>query len=246
MIPTGAELMRRVLDSRLLDVHTAMPGKVLAWYPTTQTVDVQPQVKHVIEADDGDVSSAESYPRLRGIPVAFPRFGGYMVASPLSVGDFVTVLFHEWSLDRFLSQGLEAHPVDAARHGWAGAVAVPCGPFPQSAPITETLDGLVVGKDGGTCLKVDAAGILHLGDTLVTDAVVKGTTYRTAEDTLITALNTFVGALGEALTADLAAATPTVAYTPTAVTALATTLAEAVTAFQDAAATYLSTTVKTK
>lgn len=245
MIPTGAELMRRVLDSRLLDVHVALPGKVLAWYPTTQTVDVQPQIKNVVtDADGGEL--IESYPALQGIPVAFPRFGGYMVAGPLSVGDFVTVLFHEWSLDAFLGKGAEVHPVDMARHGWAGAVAVPCGPFPQSAPITETLDGLVVGKDGGTCLKVDAAGILHLGDTLVTDAVVKGTTYRTAEDTLITALNTFVGSLGAALTADLAAATPTVAYTPTAVTALATTLAAAVTAFQGAAATYLSTTVKTK
>lgn len=191
MIPTGADLMRRVLDSRLLDVHVALPGQVLAWYPNG-TVDVQPMVKHVIEADDGDVSNAESYPALQGIPVSFQRFGGYVVAGPLLPGDYVQVLFNEWSIDRFLSQGLEAHPVDATRHGWAGAVAIPCGPFPQTQPITEILDGLVIGTDGGTVLKIGADGILKIGataDVALLDPVALATKVATELTALKTAIN---------------------------------------------------------
>jgi len=192
MIPTGADLLRRIMDSRLLDVHVALPGQVQSFDPVTQTAYVQPMVKHVIEADDGSSDNEESYPVLKGIPVAFQRFGGYVVAGPLVPGDYVTVLFNEWSIDRFLFQGLESHPVDTTRHGWAGAVALPCGPFPQTQPITEVLDGLVIGKDGGTVLKIGTDGIVKMGataDEATLDFVALATKVATALTALKTAIN---------------------------------------------------------
>jgi len=101
---------------------------------------------------------------------------------------------------------------------------------------------------------------VKLGDDAAVEKVVLGTTYRTQEDAMITALNTmetaltvFANGLGAALTADLGAAAPPVVYAPAAVTPLAAALAAAIAAFQAAigtfqggAATYLSTVTVTK
>lgn len=81
---------------------------------------------------------------------------------------------------------------------------------------------------------------LHTG----TDFVVKGTTYRAAEDTLITALNTFAVAINAYAVAIKPVADPTNVGTG-ALTAAQGVFTAAVTAFQGAAAGYLSTIVKT-
>ncbi len=70
-----------------------------------------------------------------------------------------------------------------------------------------------------------------------TDAAVKGTTYRTAEDTLLTAIATAIAAV-----AAVADAKPPV--TTAAGTACTVALANAISAFNGAAASYLSAKVK--
>lgn len=90
------------------------------------------------------------------------------------------------------------------------------------------------------------APAVNLGQKAATDALVKGTTYRQAEDTLFSQLNTQLATAGAAITA--ACAIPT---WPAAASALApagvalTSLAAAFAAFQAAESTYLSTIVKT-
>ena len=49
-------------------------------------------------------------------------------AFPLAVGDIVTALFNEWSIDYFRQQGKEVEPIDLRRHNMAAAVALPGGP----------------------------------------------------------------------------------------------------------------------
>lgn len=90
---------------------------------------------------------------------------------------------------------------------------------------------------------IDAAAV-KLGAG-ATEAVLKGDTYRSSEDSVFTALNNLVTAL-IAMTTSLAAEpmlAPTRA-TAAAVTPLATALATALAAFSAAAATYKSTKVK--
>lgn len=161
MTPREAELWRRILDARLLEVHTALVCRVETFDAAAQTVDCKPMVKAIVRTRDGQ-ELEESYPLLRSVPVAFLRGGGYFAACPLVAGDFVTVIFHEWSIDRFRDTGGEVHPVDVGRHSFAGAWAIPAGPYPTSAPIGETLDGLVVGKDGGTLLRIGADGVAKI------------------------------------------------------------------------------------
>ena len=164
-----AQLWRKILDSRLAEVHTAIPGKVTKFDAATQTVDVQPMIKHVVETRDGG-ELEESYPEIYNVPVMYPRSGAYFVAFPLVVGDFVTILFNEWSIDRFRDAGTEVHPVDVQRHAFSGAVAFPCGPFPSADPIGETIDGLILGKDGGALVRIGSDGVVKLGASAATVA----------------------------------------------------------------------------
>lgn len=164
MVLGQAELWRAVFDSRLLDVHTAMPCEVVAFDAALQTIDAQPMIKHVTRPPEGE-EIVESYPRLRDIPVLYPRAGGFIIAYPLAAGDMVTVLFNEWSLDSFRSKGRETHPVQFNRHAFSGAVALPIGPYKADDTIAETIDGLVVGHDGGAVVRIKTDGTVEIGAT---------------------------------------------------------------------------------
>jgi hypothetical protein len=191
----GADLLERVLDSRLSDVHTALPCKVEAWDSSAQTVDVQPQIKNVILGEETEAE--ESYPRLLNIPVIFDRGDGAFLAFPLGVGDIVQVLFNEWSIDHFREKGTEVHPVDFSRHSFAGAVALAGGPYSASDPITETIDAVLLGYDGGALLRINDDDTMELGTTASTkqpaalgdDTKTEINALRSAVDTLTTDVN---------------------------------------------------------
>jgi hypothetical protein len=151
------------MDRRLGDVHTAIPAQVLAFDATAQTVDVQPMIKNVVVGSETETE--ESYPALYSVPVIYPRAGAVLVAFPLEVDDFVTIVFNEWPIDNFVEKGKESHPVDLERHGLSGAVAFPGGPYPTSAPIAETVDAVLVGYDGAALLKVKSDGTIEFGTT---------------------------------------------------------------------------------
>jgi len=161
---TGPELLRQIMESRLLDVHTALPCEVVFFDATAQTITAQPLIKNIIPYPDG-TEVEESYPQIQNVPVVYPRSGATVIAFPLAAGDKVTVIFCERSIDRYLDQGLEVHPVDLERHSFAGAVAFPGGPYPAAEPIAETIDGLILGYDGGAVIKIKDDGTLRLGAT---------------------------------------------------------------------------------
>jgi len=188
-IPRGAELLRQVMDSRLLDVHTAMVCEVRAFDAVAQTVDAQPMVRNVIRDHEGG-ELEESYPLLRNVPVRYPRCGKYIMVFPLVVGDMVTVHFCEWSIDQYIEKGVETHPVDLERHGFSGAIAVPGGPYPASSPVTETIDALLVGVDGGALVKIADDGSITLAATGATSQpIALGDDVKTQLDNLADDIN---------------------------------------------------------
>lgn len=103
----------------------------------------------------------------------------------------------------------------------------------------------IFSKASGAYIKIDANGAITLSTTSgqvfaangATDFMLRGNTYRTAEDTLFTALSTFMAALN-AFSATCVGPTP-----PQLVTfqAAVTTLQTAIATFQVGAANYLST-----
>ena len=133
--PDFTEALRRVIESRLLDVHTALPGRVEAYDAATQTADIQPMIKNVVADPDG-AELEEAFPIIPAVPVRFPRGGGYFLVFPLEVGDFVLLTFCEKSIDQFMAQGENVHPVDLDKHGFAGAVAH-AGFYPSDQALAE-------------------------------------------------------------------------------------------------------------
>jgi hypothetical protein len=181
------------MDSRLQDLHTAMPCEVRKFDATKQTVDVQPLIKNVVVDGTGS-EIVERYPLIRSVPVCWPRCGDFVVVFPLAVGDVVTVVFHEWSIDRYLESGREEAPADLERHGLSGAAAYPGGPYPAAATVGETIDGLIIGNDGGAVIRIKDDGTIEIGASASTkQPVALADDVKDRLDTLASDLNTLKG-----------------------------------------------------
>lgn len=162
--PTLAEVLMQAVDSRLLDVHTALPGKVVTFYKATQTADIELQIKRMIEDADGELQP-EDLPILQNVPIGFPRSTKFFVSFPLDAGDFVWVMFSEASIDQWRSKGKATQPGDARRHTLTGAMAIPCC-YPKSEDLDDVhASALVVGQDGGQKVFVHDGGNVEVTDT---------------------------------------------------------------------------------
>lgn len=203
--PSLATVIREAISSRLIDVHTAMPGRVENYNETDQTADIQPQAKRVIRRADGE-RIAETLPVIPCVPVQWPRGGGFFVSLPLAIGDFGMLIFNEYSIDRWRSQGEQVDPADERRHGLSGAVFVP-GVHPAAKPIGDaSATRLVIGKDGGTGIDMDAAAI-RLGKAAATEGIGLGDVIQTFIDVFFAWIPVATDG-GAKLKADLVAAFP--------------------------------------
>lgn len=180
--PEWAELLQEAVAAGLLEVHTGMPGQVVAVHDGAgkrQFVDVRPCLRRAIEADEESAEPfvEEELPILPRVPVGFPQGGGFFVSFPLIPGDFVYVVFAERSLDRFIATARKAQQKaistgDIGTHSLDGAFALPNGPAP-SANLLEGVSGtdLVIGLSGGTTIHVKLNGEIHLGSNAAADYV---------------------------------------------------------------------------
>lgn len=149
--PTLAEVIRGAIESRLLDVHTSIPGKVVTYDPTTQTADVQPAVRRALSLEDG--VEHEDLPIIPNVPVGWMRGGGFSFQFPLVPGDHVWLVFSEAATGAWRESGDLSDPVDHARHDLSYPIALPmCAPDSGALPAAL-----------GALLSVPAGGTLYLG-----------------------------------------------------------------------------------
>jgi hypothetical protein len=151
--PTLAEFFNHALESRLIDFHTATIGKVQHYNIDKQTVDVVPQIRRLVESDEGE-TVAESLPILPDVPVLFPRANSFFFSVPIKPGDFVQLIFNERSIQAWLQEGRECAPDNTETHGFHGAVALP-GVYPLARALHDVhANNLVIGKDQGPQIHV--------------------------------------------------------------------------------------------
>ena len=191
--PELAEVIATAVEAQLFEVHTSMPGQVVAVHATSglkrQFVDVRPCLRRAIETELGELGSdpsvpfrEEDLPILPRVPVAYPQGGGFFVSLPLQVGDFVVIQFSERSIDRWLTSARKNRQStistgDLGQHTLDGAIALPLGP----APLGELLEGvsgtdLVLGHVSGTpLLSMGTDGtVTRRGDLVVSGEVTAG------------------------------------------------------------------------
>lgn len=246
--PTLADVITRALESKSTELRVALPARVERYDASKQLIDAHPLIKDEY-FDWEDERHTHSLPVVTNIPVVFPGAGGFRLTFPVQVGDTVLLVFSDRSLDRWLDSGGDVDPVDNRQHSLADAIAIP-GLRPFSNPVTgASTSDATIGKDGGPQIVMKEAEI-HLGaDSSVpaTEPVIKGATYRTAEDQLLSNLALALTQAGTALTA----AGPLTLLPPagasiTAAGAALNTIAAYISTFQTGGPQYLSTIVKTK
>jgi hypothetical protein len=172
----GTEVLDFWLQNRMADVHTALPAKVLAYDAAAQTVDVRPEIKRYIFDDEG-TRTAEALPDLYGIPVAFPRGGGFHVSFPLAVDDYVLVICSEEPTISWRDKARAVEPGIFDRHGLNGTFALPCGyPDKEKLPSAPSGTELELASDNGSSiLRMDSSGTITVtGDLVVSGEVTAG------------------------------------------------------------------------
>jgi len=122
--PTLAEVVRRALDARLLDVHTGGPGSVVAYYATDHTADVQIGAARAVPTTDNEVKF-ETLPVLPRVPVLAIGTARSFIQTTLEPGDSVWLFFAESSAAEFLEGQDATQPGDLARFSLSSCVALP-------------------------------------------------------------------------------------------------------------------------
>lgn len=136
--PTLAEIVRLALDSRLLDLHVALPCRVVSYDAATQTVEALPLVRRAIEDTSGEVQH-EDLPKLPNVPVLFPRSAAFSASWPIAAGDTVLVVFCSSAIGNWRQSGDLANPGDLRRHDLSHAVAIPgIAPEGETIPTSPT------------------------------------------------------------------------------------------------------------
>lgn len=128
------QLIERMIQSKVLEIHTATPGIVTKYNPEKQVVDVQVAIKRKVKSTGVTLP----VPILKDIPVLFPRTAKSDSHFPLAKGDGVLLIFCERNIDPW-SESDGSSPVDPdvspRFHDFNDAIAIP-GLFPSGKPMT--------------------------------------------------------------------------------------------------------------
>lgn len=202
-------------------LYTSLPAVVIAYDSASQTASVKPVVKKVLW-DQDDQPVYEEYPTIPGVPVCFPRGGGFFISFPVTAGDHVMLVFSKQSFADWRTTGELSEPRDKRLHGFGNAVAIP-GVFPRAGK-TKDASGTkaIFGRDDSEQqISIDGANI-SLGKTGTVPVVLMPgfASFLGALNTFATAVNTFAVA-ATTLPAIISAA-PALAAAATAMSAAAT------------------------
>lgn len=155
---TLAELIGRGMENRLLDVHTAIPVRVVKYDESTQKVDVQPLIKRAF-TDETEQRIVQSLPVIPSVPVVFPGAGKWRMTFPITTQTTGCLIFCEASLDQWLQQGGEVDPLDDRKHSLADGMFYPglrdFAHALKSAPV----DRMTIGDDEGNQIHIDSTSI---------------------------------------------------------------------------------------
>lgn len=161
-----ADAIRWAILYQLNNVHTALPGQVLAYDYTTQKATIQPTLNKVW--NDGNINQL---PVLENVPVIFPASGGASLTFPVNPGDTCLITFIERSMDQWLTTGGLVNPQDPRKFDLSDAVAIMgLKPFNSQFPARANNTDMVLQYGGSSititptgAVKINTASTLALG-----------------------------------------------------------------------------------
>lgn len=222
--PQFEDVFSLAIETALATARTMLPGKVVSYDAASQRASIQPQVKEAYLGED-DVRVVQAMPELQDVPVC--HFGGASgrITVPVAKGDTGMIIFASSSIARWKLTGSHDDPGDDRHHDISDAVFVPGLHDFAHVPTLAPIDAIVT------------HGETRVGGPVGTQKMLLAETYRSAEDSMLTALTVLTAALGT-----FASACTTVPATTPAATlnGAIVTFNAAVTAFQAAATSYLA------
>jgi hypothetical protein len=122
-----AEALKQAIKRGIADIHTGIPGVVIAFNAATNTVDVQPAIRKTQIIDDQ--RTYIDMPVLRDVSIIIPyaAVAGYSLTFSISPGDPAWIMFSERSIDNWQESGSVSNPVDpvtARTHSLSDPVAL--------------------------------------------------------------------------------------------------------------------------
>ena len=86
--PSSELAFEEQIKSKLVNLHTMLPGVIQSFDPVKQTAQVQPCIRRIF-VDKGAVN----LPLCVDVPVEFPGGGGYFLTFPIKPGDECVLCF---------------------------------------------------------------------------------------------------------------------------------------------------------
>lgn len=156
------------------ELHTSMPGQVVAYDPVTQLADIQPMLKKPQFDDQDNRLDPVRFPVLPKVPVRWPQAGGFAFVLPMQAGDWVWIEFSEGGTGEFRTTGQESEPFDIARHTITYPYCSPAAPPDTQAMSDGTVTAgtkLLIGQLGSSNQIVISHGGIALGGPTPADFV---------------------------------------------------------------------------
>ena len=155
--PSLAEFVLDAIDSKMLDIHTAIPGIVVKFDAEKQLADIQPALKRKFSE-----TQIEPLPVVTNVPVVYPRSSNSIIYFPLVKGDSVLLLFAERSIDRWISKGGIVDPADVRKHHLSDGICVP-GLFPSNKAFSVSKKENLCIEFGDAILTLSQSGKFKIG-----------------------------------------------------------------------------------
>lgn len=158
--------MKSAIESRVRNIHTALPGRVESYDASKQTADIVPMVIPTVPgADEDDADTEAPLPKLMSVPIVFPRAGDFAITFPVRKGDTVLLIFAERDIGRWRATGERERPIVSTPHGISGAVAIP-GLYPSGEALPGVDEGaLFMGQPGGFGVRITDERVEVGGDS---------------------------------------------------------------------------------
>jgi len=162
-LATLPSVIKKGINERLKELHTAMPGIVETFDPVAQTASIQPAIKRVFKTNDGEkeILTPTELPILINVPVIFPRGGGFSLTFPVKKGDECLLTFCERSIDNWHQFGTIKIPGAKRFHALSDATAfVGLSSLPNKVPNYDNVNVQLKKDDDSVFLTLKANGDL--------------------------------------------------------------------------------------
>ncbi|PHM22168.1 Gp138 family membrane-puncturing spike protein [Xenorhabdus innexi] len=158
--PTLLEVLDRKAENERLDIHTALPARVVSFNGHIATIELMITQR----LSDGAVIEL---PPLVDVPVQFPRAGGFCFTVPVKAGDEGLAIFSERCIDGWYATGNKSVPLDARLHDYSDACFIP-GICSQPKKIPDFFHGgaSMQTDDGETFIRLSEGKIHIKGEVL--------------------------------------------------------------------------------